>query len=44
MTNIIYEKGRKLLYMDIMMAIYGPIESAIRWYDLYSQTLEKKES
>ena len=40
--NIIYEKGKKVLYMEILMTIYGCIESALSWYELYSQTLEKQ--
>ena len=40
--NVIYENGKKVLYMEILMAIYGCIESALRWYELYSQTLEKE--
>ena len=40
--NIIYKKVKKVLCMGIVMAIYGCIESALRWYELYSQTLEKE--
>ena len=40
--NIIYENGQKVLYMEILQAIYGCIESALRWYELYSETLEKE--
>ena len=40
--NVIYEKGEKVLCMEIMMVIYRAIEYALRWYDLYSQTLEKE--
>ena len=28
--------------MEILQAIYGCIESALRWYELYSETLEKE--
>ena len=28
--------------MEILQAIYGCIESALRWYELYSRTLEKE--
>ena len=34
--NVVYENGKKILYMEILMAIYGCIESALRWYELYS--------
>ena len=40
--NIVYENGQKVLYMEILQAIYGCIESALRWYELYSETLEKE--
>ena len=40
--NVIYENGQKVLYMEILQAIYGCIESALRWYELYSHTLEKE--
>ena len=40
--NVVYENGRKVLYMAVLKAIYGCIESALRWYELYSQTLEKE--
>ena len=34
-----YEKGKKLLYMLILKAVYEMIESALLWYDLFSTTL-----
>ena len=40
--NVIYEHGKKVLYMEILQAIYGCIESALRWYELYSETLVKE--
>ena len=40
--NATYERGRKVLYMEILQAIYGYIESALRWYELYSETLQKE--
>ena len=40
--NVIYENGRKVLYMEVLQAIYGCIESALRWYELYSETLSKE--
>ena len=36
--NVTYENGKKVLYLEILMAIYGCIESALRWYELYSRT------
>ena len=44
--NILYEIGRnnrrtKVLYMNVIRAIYGCIEAALQWYILFSGTLEK---
>lgn len=36
------KKGRKYLYVRVLQAIYGCIESALLWYNLYSSTLEKE--
>lgn len=33
-------KGRKVLYVKILRAIYGCIESAMLWYQLYTNTLK----
>ena len=41
--NVVYENGQKVLYMEILQAIYGCIESALRWYELYSETLKRKD-
>ena len=38
--NVTLENGKKVLYLEILMAIYGCIESALRWYELYSKTLK----
>ena len=32
--------GKKVLYLKVLRALYGCIESAMLWYDLYSATLE----
>ena len=40
--NVVYENGKQVLYMDILQAIYSCIESALRWYELYTVTLEKE--
>ena len=39
--NIVYEKGKKVLYVRVVRAIYGCIESAMLWYELYVQTLKE---
>jgi len=38
--NIVYEKRRKVLYMEVLKAIYGCIESDLRWYEIYLSTLQ----
>ena len=38
--HVIYEKGQKVLYVRVLQAIYGCIESALLWYDLYAGTLK----
>jgi len=39
--NIVYEKGKKVLYVRVVRALYGCIQSALLWYNLYSSTLRK---
>ena len=33
-------KGQKALYLKILRALYGCIESALLWYELYANTLK----
>ena len=33
--------GKKVLYLKLLRALYGCIESALLWYNLFSSTLEK---
>ena len=33
------ERVRRVLYVRVLKSIYGMIESALRWYDLFSSTL-----
>ena len=40
--NVVYENGRKVLYMEVLQEIYGCIESALKWYELFSKTLVKE--
>ena len=37
-----YENGKKVLYLRILRALYGCIESALQWYNLYKDTLESE--
>ena len=36
---VCYENGRKTLYLKLLRALYGCIESALRWYELFTSTL-----
>ena len=36
-----YEVKTKVLYLRVIRAIYGCLESALLWYNLYSSTLQK---
>ena len=36
-----YENNKKVLYLKILRALYGCIESALLWYNLFSNSLEK---
>ena len=38
--KIMYENGKKVLYVRVVRAIYGCIESAMLWYNLYASTLK----
>ena len=33
------KNGKKVLYVQVLKAIYGMIESALRWYELFTGTL-----
>ena len=39
--NLTIEKGKKILYVRVVRAIYGCIESAMLWYNLYVSTLKE---
>ena len=36
---VVKEKGRKVLYTQLDKALYGCVQSALLWYELYSTTL-----
>mgnify|MGYP000939170828 CR=1 FL=1 len=38
--QIVFEDGKKVLYVKVVRAIYGCIESALQWYKLFKSTLE----
>ena len=35
------ENGKKVIYLKLNRALYGCIKSAMLWYNLFSETLEK---
>lgn len=39
--TMIMEKGEKTLYTHALHSIYGCLEAAILWYNLYSETLQQ---
>ena len=39
--TIVYEKGKKTLYLLVLRSIYGCIEAALLWYEYYSKTLQE---
>jgi len=40
--DVRFENGKKVLYVQILKALYGMIESALLWYDLFSTTLKEE--
>ena len=41
-ADVRYENGKKVLYLQILRALYGMIESAVLWYKLYTEVLHKE--
>ena len=41
LPHVRYEGKCKVLYLRVLRAIYGCLESALLWYNLYSSTLQK---
>jgi hypothetical protein len=39
---VVYEKNRKVLYIQVMRAIYGILEATILWYKKFRGELEQK--
>jgi len=37
-----FENGKKVLYVQILKALYGMIESALLWYELFSTVLKEE--
>jgi hypothetical protein len=38
-TFVCYEKGRKVLYLKLLKALYGCVKSSLLWYELFSSKL-----
>ena len=41
-ADVRFENGKKVLYVRILAALYGMIESALLWYTLYTEVLHKE--
>ena len=41
-ANVRYKRCQKVLYIHVLRAIYGCVESTLHWYTLYIDTLQKK--
>jgi len=41
LKDLRYKNGKKTLYLRILKAIYGMIESALLWYELYHTNLKE---
>jgi hypothetical protein len=37
---VCYENGKKVLYLKLLKALYGCVQSALLWYELFSTTLQ----
>ena len=40
--HLVKEGGKTVLYVKVIRAIYGCIESALQWYKLFSETLQQE--
>ena len=40
--HVMIQGGKKILYVRVIRSIYGCIEAALLWYELYKDTLEKE--
>ena len=36
---VVIENGKKVLYLQLLKALYGCVQSALLWYDLFTNTL-----
>jgi hypothetical protein len=40
--SVVFEKNRKVLYVQVMRAIYGMLEAALLWYKKFQGELEQE--
>ena len=40
--HVVFEKGRKVLYVQVLRAIYGMLQASLLWYKKFRGDLEKK--
>ena len=40
--HVIMQRGKKFLYLRVIRSIYGYIEAALLWYELYKENLENE--
>ena len=38
---VIIEKGQRVLYVEVLRSIYGCIEAALLWYEMFTKSLKK---
>jgi hypothetical protein len=36
---VVIENGKRVLYLQLLKALYGCVQSALLWYDLFTNTL-----
>ena len=39
--HVVYEKGRKVLYVQVLQAIYGMLTASLLWYLKFKKDLER---
>ena len=40
-SHVVYEKGRKVLYVQVLRAIYGMLQATLLWYNKFHEDLEE---
>ena len=39
-SHVVYERGRKVIYVQVMKAIYGMLTASLLWYKKFRKDLE----